>query len=70
MKSIFSEKTTLVAIFGLIIILGLLVAMILKVITGAEFLGALAPIGAFMGILIGLFSGDRTKQIPTEDAGE
>lgn len=54
-------KTTTIAIFGGIVFLALIGALILHKIDGPTFGEAAGAVGTFLGILIGLYGADSKK---------
>ena len=54
-------KTTSIAIVGAIILFALVSALIFKKIDVASFTAAIASVGAFLGVLVGLFASDSKK---------
>ena len=55
------SKTTSVAIIGSIVLFALVGALILKKMDITSFTAAIASVGAFLGVLVGLFAADSKK---------
>lgn len=63
--NLLKEKTTIVALLGGVILLGLVVALVIGKIDASAFAVAAASVGGFLGVLVGVLSGD-SKHIETK----